>query len=122
MNFWGGKSSKLNGNIDDSSLFFSGAFVKFVTSMLAKKNFTISDDFDSDKLHKLQSHELHISSKYLRTDAVPAAIFIRDMFAYWALALARCTAFASTAETLLKLLAKFSKKRRKNRDKDKFYD
>lgn len=44
--------------------------------------------------------------RYLRTDAEPAVIFILEMFAYWALALARCTAFASTAETLLKLLAK----------------
>lgn len=43
--------------------------------------------------------------KYLRTDAVPAAIFNRDILAYWALAFARWTAFASTAETLLKLLA-----------------
>lgn len=54
--------------------------------------------------------------RYLRTDAVPAAIFIRDILAYWALALARWTAFASTADTLLKLLAKilfFNKKRDK---------
>lgn len=34
------------------------------------------------------------------------------MLAYWALAFARCTAFASTADTLLKLLATLSFKKR----------
>ena len=52
-----------------------------------------------------------IFNGYLRTDAVPAAIFIRDMFAYCALAFALCTALASTADTLLKLLAAITKEK-----------
>lgn len=58
------------------------------------------------KIMKISSSSL---MRYLRTDAGPAAIFNLDMLAYWALALARCTAFASTADTLLKLLAKLPK-------------
>lgn len=42
---------------------------------------------------------------YLRTAADPGVIFRRDKFAYWARALARCAAFESTADMLLKLAA-----------------
>lgn len=55
---------------------------------------------------------LKLVRRYLRTEAVPGVIFSRDMLAYWALALARWTALASTADTLLKLLAKISKIKR----------
>lgn len=61
------------------------------------------------RIMRCQGGSLKLMMGYLRTEAVPAAIFSRDMFAYWALALARCTALASTADTLLKLLAKFKK-------------
>lgn len=45
---------------------------------------------------------------YLRTDAVPGVIFRRDILAYCARARARWAALASTAETLLKLAAKYN--------------
>lgn len=38
---------------------------------------------------------------YLRTAADPGVILRRDIFAYWARALARCAAFESTADMLL---------------------
>ncbi len=69
-----------------------------------------------------EQHETHdklillMLNEYLRTAADPADILSRDMFAYWARALARCAAFASTADMLLKLAAALAKHKNNNYD------
>lgn len=70
----------------------------------------MSDETPKSKHKNIKSsvilpHERITRGDYLRNEAVPGVIFKRDMFEYCALTLALCTAFASTADMLLKLAA-----------------